>query len=198
MAVLAFVLIFAIATATATATASPAYTSTTDPKELAAAAAAARALVNASSWGVVSSINYLEKSSPFGNALSYSDGGSGTPYFYLTLLDMVTANFSRADARSSLSLSEYALGTCGTLDPQEPTCVKVTLSGVLKKLDQESEEGKFANATLFERHPRFKFLPPVAKFQLYKLEIKSVFVLNGYGEPKFPSVKMYRKIKLVE
>ncbi|KAL7100778.1 hypothetical protein ACP275_08G016400 [Erythranthe tilingii] len=156
----------------------------------------ARRLINSSVWGVVSSLNYKNGNSPFGNILSYSDGGRGTPYFYLTLLDGAIANFSGADARSSLTVGQFALGTCGIQDPQEPSCAKVTLTGLLQKLDPSSKEGKFANATLFERHPRFSKLPPVAKFQLYKLKISEVFVLNTYGDPKYPTVKSYYSVRL--
>lgn len=66
------------------------------------------------------------------NVVSYSDGlpgeGCGVPYFYLTALDP-TARDALEDQRSSFTLSEFPLGTCGDIDPENPTCSKLTLTG---------------------------------------------------------------------
>lgn len=66
------------------------------------------------------------------NVVSYSDGlpgeGRGVPYFYLTTLDP-TARDALEDQRSSFTLSEFPLGTCGDIDPENPTCSKLTLTG---------------------------------------------------------------------
>lgn len=63
---------------------------------------------------------------------SFSDGlpnsGSGIPYFYLTMLDP-TARNALKDPRASFTVSEYALGTCGKIDPENPSCAKITLTG---------------------------------------------------------------------
>lgn len=64
--------------------------------------------------------------------VSFSDGppskGQGTPYFYLTTLDP-TARYAISDERASFTLSEYPIGTCGKVDPENPTCAKITLIG---------------------------------------------------------------------
>ncbi|VAI72516.1 unnamed protein product [Triticum turgidum subsp. durum] len=69
---------------------------------------------------------------PFGNVVSYSDGvpgeSHGIPYFYLTTLDP-TARDALEDERTSFTLSEFPLGTCGKVDPENPTCAKLTLTG---------------------------------------------------------------------
>lgn len=66
------------------------------------------------------------------NVVSFSDGepgkGSGIPYFYLTTLDP-TARNALKDQRASLTISEYPIGTCGKVDPENPTCAKITLTG---------------------------------------------------------------------
>lgn len=66
------------------------------------------------------------------NVVSFSDGlpneGRGIPYFYLTALDP-TAKDAMKDERASLTVSEYPLGTCGKIDPENPTCAKLTLTG---------------------------------------------------------------------
>lgn len=66
------------------------------------------------------------------NVVSYSDGltgaGTGIPYFYLTSLDPTARNALEND-KASLTVSEYPLGTCGTKDPMNPTCSKISLTG---------------------------------------------------------------------
>lgn len=66
------------------------------------------------------------------NVVSFSDGlpdkGRGIPYFYLTTLDP-TARNALKDQRSSFTISEYAIGTCGKKDPENPSCAKITLVG---------------------------------------------------------------------
>lgn len=52
----------------------------------------------------------------------------GIPYFYLTTLDP-TARDALEDERTSFTLSEFPLGTCGKIDPENPTCAKLTLTG---------------------------------------------------------------------
>lgn len=64
--------------------------------------------------------------------VSFSDGlpgkGKGIPYFYLTALDP-TARDALKDPRASLTVSEHTVGTCGKIDPENPTCAKLTLTG---------------------------------------------------------------------
>lgn len=66
------------------------------------------------------------------NVVSFSDGepgkGSGIPYFYLTTLDPTARNAGK-DQRASLTISEHPIGTCGKVDPENPTCAKITLTG---------------------------------------------------------------------
>ena len=66
------------------------------------------------------------------NVVSFSDGvpgkGKGIPFFYLTALDP-TARDALKDPRTSLTLSEYPVGSCGKIDPENPTCAKLTLTG---------------------------------------------------------------------
>ena len=63
---------------------------------------------------------------------SFSDGlpnkGRGIPYFYLTALDP-TVRDALKDDRASFTISEYPIGTCGKIDPENPTCAKITLTG---------------------------------------------------------------------
>ncbi|KAJ4761432.1 Pyridoxamine 5'-phosphate oxidase family protein [Rhynchospora pubera] len=152
-----------------------------------AAAATARWLSSQNSWGVLSTISSDLEGSPFGNVVSYSDGlpghGRGVPYFYLTALDP-TARDALHDERSSFTLSEFPLGTCGDIDPENPTCSKLTLSGKLKMVEFNTTEGEFAKKALFTKHPEMEGWPENHKFRIFKLNIEHIFLIDWFGGPK--------------
>ncbi|KAG0450544.1 hypothetical protein HPP92_026641 [Vanilla planifolia] len=162
-----------------------------DPKD---AAATARWLTAHNSWGVLSTISSELRGAPFGNVVSFSDGlpgyGRGIPYFYLTELDP-TARDGLKDGRSSFTVSEYPLGTCGKIDPEDPTCAKLTLSGKLKLVDNHSVEAEFAQNALFAKHPDMKGWPKNHNFEIFKLDIENLFLLDWYGGPKPLTPKEY-------
>ncbi|XP_057996517.1 uncharacterized protein LOC110633164, partial [Hevea brasiliensis] len=103
------------------------------------AAATARWLVSQNSLGFLNTISMDLGGAPIGNVVSFSDGlpneGSGIPYFYLTTLDP-TARNALKDHRSSLTISEYPIGTCGKNDPENPTCAKITLTGKVLPIEK--------------------------------------------------------------
>ncbi|WOK94407.1 hypothetical protein Cni_G03109 [Canna indica] len=162
-----------------------------DPKD---AAATARWLVAQNSWGVLSTISSDSGGSPFGNVVSFSDGvpgeGCGIPYFYLTQLDP-TARYALVDERSSFTLSEFPLGSCGKKDPENPSCAKLTLTGKLKLLDNQSSEAEFAQNALFSKHAEMKDWPKSHNFQIFKLEIEDIFLVDWFGGPKPLSPDQY-------
>ncbi|WJX81395.1 hypothetical protein P8452_64282 [Trifolium repens] len=162
-----------------------------DPKD---AAATARWLVSFNFWGVLNTISIDLGGAPFGNVVSYSDGlpdqGTGIPYFYLTTLDP-TARNALKDERASFTVSEYPLGTCGKVDPENPTCSKISLTGKLKLVDEKSKEGEFARNALFSKHSEMKDWPSDHDFQVFKLEIENIFLINWFGGPKPLAVEEY-------
>ncbi|KAL9259764.1 CREG1-like protein [Drosera capensis] len=136
---------------------------------------------------------------PFGNVVSFSDGfpgnGSGIPYFYLTTLDP-TAEYALKDQRSSLTVSEYALGTCGKKDPENPSCAKMTLTGKLKLVMESSNEGEFARSALFSKHPEMKDWPEEHNFRFFKLDIEDIFLINWFGGQKPLTVDQYLNFEM--
>ena len=64
--------------------------------------------------------------------VSFRDGlphkGSGIPYFFLTTFDP-SAKDAMKDERSSFTVSECPLETCGKIDPENPNCARITLTG---------------------------------------------------------------------
>uniref|UniRef100_A0ACD5ZRK5 Uncharacterized protein n=1 Tax=Avena sativa TaxID=4498 RepID=A0ACD5ZRK5_AVESA len=151
------------------------------------AAATARWLAAQNTWGVLSTISSDLNGAPFGNVVSYSDGvpgeSHGIPYFYLTTLDP-TARDALVDDRTSLTLSEFPLGTCGKKDPENPSCAKLTLTGKLKVVDHQSPEADLAKTALFSKHPEMEGWPKNHNFEIFKLEIEHIFLIDWFGGPK--------------
>ncbi|GAB4854817.1 hypothetical protein Ancab_023401 [Ancistrocladus abbreviatus] len=151
-------------------------------------------------WRVLNTISSDLGGAPFGKVTSFSDGhpgdGYGVPYFYLTPLDPIAKNALK-DSRSSLAISELPLGTSGEIDPENPTCGKMTLTGKLKKLESGSGEAELGRKYLFSKHPEMKDWPKDGYhgFQVFKLDIEDIYLLNWYGPaPKVP-VEEYLKWK---
>ncbi|XP_058738504.1 uncharacterized protein LOC131610548 [Vicia villosa] len=167
-----------------------------DPKD---AVATARWLISFNFWGVLSTISTDLDGAPFGNVVSFSDGlpnqGIGIPYFYLTTLDP-TARHALKDARVSFTVSEYPLGTCGKIDPENPTCSKITLTGKLKLVDEKSEEAEFSRNALFSKHSEMMDWPEDHDFQFFKLEIEKIFLIDWFGGPKPITVEQYLHPKM--
>ncbi|KAG6395985.1 hypothetical protein SASPL_142119 [Salvia splendens] len=161
----------------------------------------ARWLVSQSSWGVLSTISGEWGGAPFGNVVSFSDGlpdeGKGIPYFYLTTLDP-TARNALEDQRASFTLSEYNLGTCGKEDPEDPSCAKITLVGKLHQLEGNPDEDEFARTALFTKHPAMKWWPKGHDFQIFKLDVENIFLINWYGGAKPITAEQYLNADLSE
>ncbi|KAE8658231.1 Pyridoxamine 5'-phosphate oxidase family protein isoform 2 [Hibiscus syriacus] len=134
----------------------------------------ARWLVSQSTWGVLSTLSVELEGSPFGNVVSYSDGVPGK--------------------RSGIP--EHPLGTCGDVDPENPNCAKITLTGKTVLLETSLEEWGFAQAALFTMHPEMKWWPTSHGFRIFKLEIENIFIINGPGGPKPLTVDEYLKYKV--
>ncbi|KAG8376013.1 hypothetical protein BUALT_Bualt09G0018800 [Buddleja alternifolia] len=149
----------------------------------------ARWLVKQGFWGVLNTLDSAR--SPFGNVMSYSDGGTGTPYFYLSTLDP-TPHYANVNPRSSFTLSEFELNSCRGKDPQSPLCAKITFSGRLKMLAPNSREGILAQGALLKKHPQFTGFPlQNGTFSVFKLDIRSIFLVNLAAPPRLLTVQEY-------
>eukprot|EP00250_Pteridium_aquilinum_P000840 c11013_g1_i1 orf=160-771(+) len=154
----------------------------------------ARWLVSSNAWGVVSTVSIHLNGIPFGNVASYSDGpvgnSTGVPYFYLSALDPTPKDVA-VIPYASLTISEAPLGTCGIKDVENPTCAKITLSGQMYSVDENTEESDFATLALFSKHPEMKGWPKHHNFKFYGLKIQAIFLIDWYGGAKAMSVDEY-------
>ncbi|XP_063991579.1 protein CREG1 [Diachasmimorpha longicaudata] len=158
----------------------------------------ARFIVNQANWSSVATISTRKDipSFPFAGVISVSDGpvgnGSGIPYMYLTPLDFTTKDLEE-DSRATLMMT-LAQGTwCKQklMDPMDPRCARVGLSGTITKVSSGDYDYDIAKNAVFGRHPWFSSLPKNHHFFFAKLNILSIAMLDAFGGPKYIPVDEY-------
>merc|ERR1719266_2961293 len=108
----------------------------------------ARYIVHYSDWGSLATMSAREPTLgyPFTNTFSISDGpnvikASGTPYFYFTDMEMSVHDVNN-DNRVSLAMTLAQGDYCKKqgLDPQDPPCGRVILTGTTSKIANGTQE----------------------------------------------------------
>jgi hypothetical protein len=135
---------------------------------------------------------------PFGNVYSFVDGtcdkATGVPYLFGTYMDQSFID-STYNQMVSLTLSEASLSsvcndrnglaacTLGTKygDPENPVCARLTLTGMLVVLQEDSEEYAFAQGALFERHSTMQAWPRDHNWIIAKIDIRDVWLIDYFG-----------------
>ena len=143
-----------------------------------------RWLMHESLYGSLSTISVDLNGVPFGNVQSVVDGTSdsstGIPYFYVSEMDTSQVNIA-SNNTASFALSEAQLqGGCKGVDQEDPTCVRLTLSGKMVEVTNQ-DELDFATKALFERHPHMQDWPTDHGWKVKKMELENVWILDFYG-----------------
>ena len=143
-----------------------------------------RWLMHESLYGSLSTISVDLNGVPFGNVQSVVDGSedesTGIPYFYVSEMDTSQVNIA-SNNTVSFALSEAQLqGGCKGVDQEDPTCVRLTLSGKMVEVTNE-DELNFATKALFERHPHMEDWPSDHGWKVKKIELENVWILDFYG-----------------
>ncbi|XP_055617248.1 protein CREG1 isoform X2 [Toxorhynchites rutilus septentrionalis] len=159
----------------------------------------ARYLVHKAEWVSMGSLSTVDtiKGYPMVNIIAAADSArgaksTGTLYFYLTMLDFTAQDLSK-DNRLTVLLSMDQDLDCSKrgIDPMEPTCARIMISGRAIKLAEGSDEFNFGTNAMFSRHPAAKHWLDTHNFFLCKLDIVQIAVLDYYGGPHYVSVDEY-------
>ncbi|KAL4431947.1 hypothetical protein ABPG77_000214 [Micractinium sp. CCAP 211/92] len=104
---------------------------------------------------------------------------TGRLLFYLTIMD-ATAQDLEANSTATLSLFEGQLaGACTGVDPEDPTCAKISITGRLEPVPEAGLEE--AQQLLFARHPQMADWPAGHAFRIYELHMATARLLDWYG-----------------
>jgi len=137
----------------------------------------ARWLVKESLWGTLS---WLEDETASAMVTSFGET-DGRLFFYLPV--------NIPQFKAALTLSEAALDTSqfegakcgpdGDLDPEDPRCAKLTISGTMKPVDDDKY--KFGLDTLYAKHPQMESWPADHGFVVYEMHIDDLWMIANYG-----------------
>lgn len=164
----------------------------------------ARYLVHKAEWVSMGSLSTVEaiKGYPMVNIIATADSArgaksTGTLFFYLTMLDYTAQDLSK-DNRLTVLLSMDQDLECSKqgIDPMEPTCARIMISGRAVKLEEGTDEFTFGKNAMFSRHPAAKHWLDTHNFFLCKLDIVQIAVLDYYGGPHYVTVEDYMNADL--
>ncbi|XP_026744375.1 protein CREG1 isoform X1 [Trichoplusia ni] len=158
----------------------------------------ARYVLHNADWASLATISILPaiEGFPFSNVKSIVDGSmansTGVPYFYMSPLDFSARDLTK-NSRATVLVSLEETRYCEThqMDPEDPRCTRLMLSGKMKKLKVNTPEYNFAKAALFERHPAMADFPPDHDWFVAKLKIALIAMVDWYGGAKYIPVRDY-------
>ena len=124
----------------------------------------------------------------FGNPQSFVDGtldnATGSLYLYVSSMDASMVDIA-TNPEVSFTLSQEMTSDAGhgcmghDLDPEDPMCVRVVMIGAMKNVSAAT--AAWAKDALFERHPGMKSWPDDHSFYVITLDLKAVWLLDGFG-----------------
>lgn len=164
----------------------------------------ARWLVHNSEWTAMGTISSLPALNgfPMVNVIAMADSAigdksTGNIYFYLTMLDFTAQDLSKKNRLTTLfTMDESLYCSKRNIDPMEPTCARVMISGEAMKVPVGSEEFKTATSAMISHHPASINWLNTHDFFLCKLNISSICTLDWYGGPHFVTPEDYFKAKI--
>ncbi|XP_069492821.1 protein CREG2 [Ambystoma mexicanum] len=144
----------------------------------------ARFLAHYNSWGFLATQSTQERilGVPFGIVLSVSDGpddnSTGIPFVCVTPKGSVVSDLMK-NPMASLTLPETDFCRKNTIDPDDPRCARLSLTGQMVMVPPE--EMDFAKKAMFSRHPGIRKWPRNYEWLFMKMNIKHVCLQNWYG-----------------
>nr|XP_020754085.1 protein CREG2 [Odocoileus virginianus texanus] len=121
---------------------------------------------------------------PFGTCLPISDGpfnnSTGIPFFYVTPKDLLVADLMK-NPMASLLLPESEGEFCrkNIVDPEDPRCARLALTGQMVAVSPEEVE--FAKQAMFSRHPVMRKWPRPYEWFFMKMKIEHIWLQKWYG-----------------
>lgn len=172
-----------------------------DPPNHTEHAKVARYIVHKSEWTSMGTLSTLKNINgyPMVNIISVADSprdakSTGHIYFLLTDLDFTGQDLNVANKLTALFSNDQDLEcTNQNVDPMEPICGRVMISGQSKRIPTDTKAYQLANEAFLSRHPAANNWIRAHDFYLCELEIQQIAVLNYYGGPHYVTPEDYYK-----
>lgn len=161
----------------------------------------ARYIVHKSEWTAMGTVSILKtiEGYPMVNIISVADSprnakSTGHIYFLLTDLDFTGKDLRVNNKLTALFSNDQDLEcTKQNVDPMEPVCGRIMISGSVKRLSEGTEAYDVAFKTFVSRHPASENWVRAHDFYLCELDIQQIAVLNFYGGPHYVTPEDYYK-----
>lgn len=159
----------------------------------------ARYIVHKSDWTAMGTVSTLEqiKGFPMVNIISVADSprdGKSTGHIYFLLTDLdYTAKDLKIDNKLTVLFSNDQDLACSKngIDPMEPICGRVIISGKYVALRNDTNEYRLASEAFISRHPASERWIRAHSFFLCTLDIEQIAVLDYYGGPHYVKSEDY-------
>lgn len=161
----------------------------------------ARHLVHKSNWTSMGTISTADNiiGYPMVNLVSIADSplhaaSTGHIYYLLTDLDFTGKDLKANQKLTALFSNDQDLScTIHSVDPMEPTCTRVIITGynIILNKTLHPEEYEKANVAITSRHPASISWRKKHNFYLSTVSIEQVVLLDYYGGAKFIKPKDY-------
>lgn len=164
-------------------------------------AAVARYIVHKAEWTAMGTVSTLKsiQGYPMVNIISVADSerdakSTGRIYFLLTDLDFTGQDLRQNNKLTALFSNDQDLECSNqNIDPMEPTCGRIMISGRVKELEKENDDYQVAFKAFVSRHPAAQNWLRAHDFYLCELVIEQIAVLNFYGGPHYVTPEDYYK-----
>ena len=144
-----------------------------DPSPAEVAARGARALLEAESVGVLSTISVRRAGTPYGSVTPYALSATGSPLLQLSRLAAHTQNLT-ADPRAGLYVGDRSAAA----DPQAGA--RISLLGRVVRVD--AAEVTDARTRYLARWPQAADYFALGDFSLWRFEIDEARLIAGFGD----------------
>ena len=144
-----------------------------DPSPAEVAARGARALLEAESVGVLSTISVRRAGTPYGSVTPYALAATGSPLLLLSRLAAHTQNLT-ADPRAGLYVGDRSAAA----DPQAGA--RISLLGRVVRVDAAEETD--ARTRYLARWPQAADYFALGDFSLWRFEIEEARFIAGFGD----------------
>lgn len=164
----------------------------------------ARWVVHNSDWTSMGTISTVPEIAgfPMVNVVAMADSAEGAKstgeiFFYLTMLDFTAKDLSKRNQLTALfSMDQSLYCSKRNIDPMEPTCARIIISGEALRVDKGSDEFDFATAAMVSRHPASRNWIETHDFFLCKINISRIVVIDWYGGANYVTTDDYFKANL--
>ncbi|KAG5683334.1 hypothetical protein PVAND_012620 [Polypedilum vanderplanki] len=164
----------------------------------------ARWLVHNSEWMSMGTISTLPSITgfPMVNVIAMADSekgakSTGVIYFYLVMLDFTAQDLSKKNQLTALfSMDQSLYCTKKNIDPMEPTCARIMISGEALRVEKGTSDYDFGAKAMASHHPASAHWIDAHDFFLCKMNISQIVVLDWYGGPHYVSLDDYFKANI--